>query len=170
MKIKRIILILALGILLVSAFACVGGPEATPTPTPTPTAGLSIENVEICSDVRGDRDYTIRGNGIFQLGDRVYVYFEVFGFRVQSTDGKYEVWFKVSNVELYDPDDELVLSQADLIDLHSTQLEEVPPYVWAEVHFDIEPGEPAGQYRAEITVEDMISGETASTTGYFTME
>jgi|GEM_PF-7100547 len=37
MKITRIAVILLLGILLVSAFACFPGPEATPTPTPTPT-------------------------------------------------------------------------------------------------------------------------------------
>jgi len=36
MKAKRIVLIFILGILLVSVFACAGGPEATPTPTATP--------------------------------------------------------------------------------------------------------------------------------------
>ena len=41
MKITRIAVILLLGILLVSGFACCpegAGPVATPTPTPTPTA------------------------------------------------------------------------------------------------------------------------------------
>ena len=40
MKIARIVIILLLGILLVSGFACCpegAGPEATPTPTPTVT-------------------------------------------------------------------------------------------------------------------------------------
>lgn len=40
MKTKRVAAIFILGILLVSAFACLGGPEATPTPTPTPIPGF----------------------------------------------------------------------------------------------------------------------------------
>lgn len=45
-KAKRIALIFILGILLVSAFACAGGPEATPTPTATPQGQLSGSIVE----------------------------------------------------------------------------------------------------------------------------
>lgn len=43
MKARKVVILFILGIVLVSAFACVGGggPAASPTPTPTPTPTLA---------------------------------------------------------------------------------------------------------------------------------
>lgn len=145
------------------------GKQAWAMPGGVPTIGTSFhtENVRICSDVRGDRDYTVRAEATFDPGDKVWIYFEAFSLTWKYSGGTYEVWYRVTDVKVYDPDGELYISGTSPVDFHQTQLEKVPNYLWGAVYVDLLPGVTAGQYKAELAFEDMLSNQTDSITVYF---
>jgi len=49
-------------------------------------------------------------------------------------------------------------------------LDIAPDYLWGALYIDLLPGAPAGQYKAELAFEDVLSGETDSITVYFSMQ
>jgi FecR protein len=143
--------------------------SAMPGGTPSQAASFHLENVKICSDVRGDKDYTVRAEASFNPGERVWVYFEAFGLGWNSSGGKYEVWFRATDVKVYSPDSGLYVSGTNPIDFHQTQLEEVPDYLWGALYVDLQPNMSAGQYKADLVLEDVFSGKTDSVTVYFSV-
>jgi len=151
-------------------FAFTPKPRPTPTPTATPMPHIHIESVKICSDVRGPGDYTIQPNATFQLGDKVFIYFEMFDFTVQSTGGTYEYSVNFDEVRAYDSNNELFYSRFDFGGIHATEASVMPVGLAAYTDFEIPLGSPTGQYCAETIVRDEISGETAYTTAYFAVE
>ncbi len=147
-------------------------PTSGPTPTPatTPMPHINIESVIICSDVRGLEDYTIQPNATFQLGDKVFIYFEIFDFTIQSNDGTYEYSVNFDEFSAYDSNNELFYSGFDFGGMHETEASVMPAGLAAYTNFEISLGSPTGQYRAEIIVSDELSGEKAYTTAYFAVE
>jgi hypothetical protein len=144
--------------------------SAMPGGTPQTQSTFQIGNVTICSDVRGDRDYTVRPNAVFAPGERVWIYFEATSLEANSSDGKYEVWYRVTNVNVYGPGGALYLSEtAPVDDFHQTNLNTIPAYLWGTLYLQSAPSSPPGQYKAELEFLDVISGKTLSITANFTI-
>ena len=144
--------------------------SAMPGGTPSQPSVFHIGNVNICSDVRGDRDYTIRPDAAFDPGERAWIYFEASSLEWNASNGTYEVWYRVTDVKVYGPDAQLYMSGISPVDFHRTQLDTVPNYLWGALYIDLLPGAPAGQYKAELAFEDVLSGETDSITVYFSVQ
>lgn len=140
--------------------------SAKPGGTPSLPSVFHIGNVNICSDVRGDRDYTIRPDAIFAPAERVWIYFEALALSWNASNSTYEVWYRVTNVQVYGPDGGLYMSGTSPVDFHRPQLDTVPIYLWGALYVDLA-GSPAGYYRAELAFQDVLSGETDSITVYF---
>jgi hypothetical protein len=143
--------------------------SAMPGGTPSTPSVFHIENVAICSDVRGDRDYTIRPDAVFTLGERAWIYFEASSLEWNASSGIYEVWYRVTDVKVYGPDGQLYMSGTNPTDFHRTQLDIVPDYLWGALYVDLLPGAPSGYYKAELAFQDVISGATDSITVYFSV-
>ena len=140
-----------------------------PGGTPSTPSAFQIGNVNICSDVRGDRDYTIRPDAAFNPGERAWIYFEAFSLEWNPSNSTYEVWYRVTDVKVYGPDGGLYMSGTSPVDFHRTQLDTVPNYLWGALYVDLLPGAPSGYYRAELAFQDVLSGDTDSITVYFSV-
>src|SRR4030043_1117431 len=79
---------------------------AMPGGTPSVPGIIQIENVEICSGVLGDRDYTVKPDAVFDVGDTVWIYFEAYNLDWSYSGGTYEVWYRTDSVDVYAPDGE----------------------------------------------------------------
>jgi hypothetical protein len=145
------------------------GMQTSASPGGTPSASLQIDNVEVCSDIRGERDYTVQPGAAFERESKVWIYFEVFGLSALATGETYEVWFRVTEARVYDPNGALYLSGKDLKDYQQTKLEEIPEYSWGTLSFELLPSVSSGQYRLETEIKDIISGETDSFTANFSV-
>jgi hypothetical protein len=141
--------------------------SAMPQGTPSTPSAFQIGNVKICSDVRGDRDYTIRPDAVFAPGERAWIYFEASDLSWNASSGTYEVWYRVTDVKVYGPDGKLYMSGTSPVDFHRTQLDAVPNYLWGALYIDLLPGASVGQYKADLAFQDVLSGETDSITVYF---
>jgi hypothetical protein len=144
--------------------------SAMPGGTPSTPSVFHIENVAICSDVRGDRDYTIRPDAAFAPGEKAWIYFEASSLSWNDSKGTFEVWYRVTDVKVYNPDGQLYMSGTNPVEFHRTQLDTVPVYLWGALYIDLPPSAPAGQYKAELAFEDVLSGETDSITVYFSVQ
>ena len=144
--------------------------SAMPGGTPSPPSVFHIENVAICSDVRGDRDYTIRPDAAFAPGEKAWIYFEASSLEWNASNGTYEIWYRVTDVKVYGPDAQLYMSGISPVDFHRTQLDIVPDYLWGALYIDLLPSAPAGEYKAELALQDVISGETDSIAVYFSVQ
>ena len=143
--------------------------SAMPGGTPSTPSAFKIGNVNICSDVRGDRDYTIRPDAAFAPGERAWIYFEASGLSWNASNSTYEVWYRVTDVKVYGPDGGLYMSGTSPVDFHRTQLDTVPNYLWGALYIDLLPGASVGQYKADLAFQDALSGETDSITVYFSV-
>jgi len=146
------------------------GMQTSASPGGTPSASFSIDNIEVCSDVRGERDYTVQPGAAFDSESRVWIYFEVFGFSARATGDTYEVWFRTVEARVYEPGGDLYLSGENLEDYHQTELETIPEYSWGTLSFKLLPSAPSGQYRLEAEIKDIISGEIDSFTITFSVK
>ena len=144
--------------------------SALPGGTPSQPSVLHIGNVNICSDVRGDRDYTIRPDAVFDTGERAWIYFEASSLEWSASNGTYEIWYRVTDVKVFGPDGQLYMSGTNPADFHRTQLDIVPNYLWGALYVDLLPGASAGQYKAELAFQDVLSGQTDSITVYFSVQ
>ena len=129
-----------------------------------------ISDIIICSDVREDGVYFPQPNATFHVGDEVWVYFEVLDYEAQKTDGNYKVWVQWQQLQWYDPDGNLLLVWYEMSELRDTV-----PEKWNWCSFwiclgEAESGDPLGEYRVEVEVEDRIGGETATASITFILE
>lgn len=143
--------------------------SAMPGGTPSTPSAFRIENLAICSDVLGDRDYTVRTDAEFDPGERAWIYFEAFGLDWNVSNGMYEIWYKVTDVKVYDSEDELYMSVTDPADFHRTELDKLPNYLWGALYLDLLPGTSSGQYETILAFEDVVSGQTHSVTVNFSV-
>ncbi len=118
---------------------------------------LLIQNVEVCSDVRGDRDYTVRTSAIFYRGEGIWIYFEARDLTVKKDDDKFEIWMKFGDLKLYNPDNQLIEHVVDMVDVHEASLEKMS-YGWWYAYYNIEHTDAVGKYRFEFTITDGLSG------------
>jgi hypothetical protein len=142
---------------------------AMPGGTPSAPGIIQIENVEICSEVLGDRDYTVKPDAIFDVGDTVWIYFEAYDLGWNYSGGTYEVWYRADNVDVYNPDGELYMTAASPFVFHGTGLDKLPDYLWGALYIDLPASSPEGQYKVELLFSDVLSDLTDSITVYFTV-
>jgi len=129
---------------------------------------LAIRHLRLCSEVRDFRDYTLQPNGVYDLGDMVWVYFEVHGVSVGGAERQQELWLKVSQLNLYDPQDRLVMRVADVLSERLPYDGSAAPYL--SLWLDVGEGALGGRYAVEFTLEDGLTGEAVVDTFNFTME
>ncbi len=142
---------------------------AMPGGTPSEPGIIQIENVEICSDVLGDRDYAVKPDAIFNVGDTVWIYFEAYNLDWNYSGGTYELWYRADSVDVYAPDGELYMTVTSPFGLHQTGLEKVPDYLWGALYIDLPSSSPGGQYEVDLLFSDVLSGLADAITVYFTV-
>ncbi|MDI6903635.1 MAG: hypothetical protein QMC77_07870 [Methanocellales archaeon] len=126
--------------------------------------GLDVTDIVFCSYIRGDRDYDEQPGATYDSGDTVWMYYETSNFDMKKQNGKYEVWLKYS-LKVYDSENNIVHENLDLDEFHENVI--APSrYIWLRASL-VMSNYQKGQYKAEVTVKDMISGESKTTTGYF---
>ena len=144
--------------------------SAMPGGTPSTPSAFHIENMIICSDVSGDRDYTSRPDAAFDPGERVWIYFEAFSFAWNTSNGTYEIWYRITDSNVNDPDGGLYMSSTSPVEFHQTGLNEITDYLWGAFYIELVPGMSAGQYEAVLAFQDVLSGQTDSITVYFNVK
>ena len=140
---------------------------AMPGGTPSVPGIIQIENMEICSGVLGDRDYTVKPDAVFDVGDTVWIYFEAYNLDWNYSGGTFEVWYRTDSVDVYAPDGELYMTVTSPFDFHQTGLDKVPDYLWGALYIDLPSGAPEGQYKVELLFSDVLSDLAVSITVYF---
>ena len=128
--------------------------------------GLNASDIIFCSYIKGDRDYDEQPDATYDSGDTVWMYYETSNFDTQKQDGTYEVWLKYS-LKVYDSDNNTVYEDLDWNEIHKNYTT-VPGY---EYYWSVDNlgtlNYQKDQYKVEITVKDMISGESQTVTGDF---
>jgi len=135
-----------------------------------PTLTLSIRNVQLCSAISEEGDYTVKPGATFDSGDVVWLYFEARGITVKGVDGKFECWAKFSEVKLFDPRGDMIERAVDISELHDAALDESPRFIWFWAFYESTAEDMAGQYRFEFTVKDELSEATGTGSATFTLQ
>ncbi|MFC2027115.1 hypothetical protein ACFLU3_00350 [Chloroflexota bacterium] len=131
---------------------------------------LTTNNVHLCSKISGPGDFDIQPGGIFAPGDKVYIYIETPGIDICKINEKPSIWLKVTELNVYNAQDDVVLGINDLLS------EEIPwdesyiiaPYV--ELSFPLLEDVINGEYLIEVTIEDGCTGDTAIENLRFTVK
>jgi len=148
-------------------------PEAEPTAEPIYddiAAPLNISSIEFCSEEpRGDRNYSVQPDATYQMNDIVYYYFEVFISTSKRVENGYEIWVKITEFRLFNPEDTMIMNISEYGEVHET-LDYVPVYFWFWFCFEIAADQPPGQYRIEVVATDMLSGRKGTQTAYFSRQ
>ena len=126
--------------------------------------GLNVSDIIFCSYIRGDRDYDEQPDATYDSGDTVWMYYETSNFDTKKQDGTYEVWLKYS-LKVYDSDNNIVHENLDLYEFHESGAT-VPGVIWTSSSLGTLNYQ-KDQYKVELTVNDMISGESKTVTWYF---
>jgi len=162
-----IILLVFLPVALV--VGCQQQPESTPaTPTPTPT--LSIHNIQLCSAISDDGDYTVQPGATFERGAVVWLYFEVPGITMKGVEGEFEYWGKFNELKIYDPNGDIIASAMDMGEIHETDVDEMPAFIWFYAWYETTTDNLAGQYTFDVTVSDELSGAIGTASANFTLK
>jgi hypothetical protein len=134
-----------------------------------PILKLDIQNVKICSNINYMGDYTVQPDATFDRGDGVWLYFEAHGMTVKQVDDKFECWVRFSDFKIFDPNSDMIEHPVDIGDIHETDLDEIPNYIWLWGFFGSTTDDAVGQYRWEFTVEDELSGAIGTGSANFTL-
>ena len=169
--------ILCTAILLVlvpvsAALGCQQQPEPTPEPEPTqpaPTIKLAIRNVQLCSHISEEGEYTVQPESTFNRGDTVWLYFEIPGLKAKKVDDKYESCYKVTEFRIYDPDDSIISNIVDIGEDCITA-DEPPDFIWFKFWWDTETSDAVGQHRWEFVVKDGLSGAIGTGSATFNLQ
>ena len=131
---------------------------------------FAVSYIVTCSDVTDEGVYTPQPDATFHVGDVPWVYFEVRGFELRETDGKYEIWVQWTQFKFYDPEGNLMGELSDVSELHETVAEK---FDWVSFWIPLgeaETTDPLGEYRVEVKVVDKLSGDTATESITFVLE
>jgi len=134
-------------------------------------SNFAFRRLVMCSTVRDLGDFTPQPNAIYHAGDIPWVYFEVRGFEQRKTGDLYEIWLQWTRLRFTDPNGKLMVDAPNVREHHENIQETVEPYVafWIDIG-KAESSDPRGKYTVEITVKDMLSGDTAIESTTFILE
>ncbi len=122
---------------------------------------LKINRIEMCSGPIQTDECKSKQGATFYTGDTVAVWFEITGFEVQGTGGKYEAWVQWRRYGLYAPDGGLITTDSNMHEWH--EFPSSRDYIgafhgWWNIG-QVEAIDPRGNYRVEIEIEDRLSGK-----------
>ena len=126
--------------------------------------GLNMTDIIFCSYVRGDQDYDEQPGATYDSGDNIWMYYETSNFDIEKQDGTYDIWLKYS-LNVYDGDNNIVYENLDWGEFHESSTT-VPGAIWSSGSLGTSDYQ-KDQYKVEITVKDMISGESKTVGRYF---
>lgn len=126
--------------------------------------GLNVTDIIFCSYIRGDQDYDEQPDATYDSGDTVWMYYETSNFDIEKQDGTYDVWLKYS-LKVFDSDNNIVYEDLDWNEFHESGTT-VPGAIWSSSSLGILNYQ-KDQYKVEMTVKDVISGESKTITEYF---
>lgn len=143
--------------------------ETTETFTVEPVEQLAIENVTFLDgQPRGYRDFDTAPGQTYAVTDPIRIYFEPTGFGTKETDSGELDLDMITSLQITDSQGTEVYNNSDVLrqTLPEDQVDEYFAFWGATLPIETEPGE----YTAEITLEDQITGQTTETTATFTLE
>jgi hypothetical protein len=167
---KKPIIIITLVMLVSLPLAVVVGCQQQPEQTPPTTLTLSIHNIQLCSAVSDDGDYTVQPGATFERGDVVWLYFEVLGMTVKGVEGKFECWGKFKEMKIYDPNGSIIGTALDMGELYDTDMDKTPDFIWFYSWYETTTHHPTGQYTFEVIVSDELSGAIGTASANFTLQ
>ncbi len=121
--------------------------------------GLRFIEVQWANEVHGYQDYEPNPKGLFQRGERAYVYMEVAGFESRYDEEKEAYHTDVTiDVRLRSRIGIPLFSENNMVDyVHWDSFQ--PNSLWFYIWVDIPGWAPRSTYQAEVTVRDRV-GET----------
>jgi len=167
---KKLIIIITLFMLVSLPLAVVVGCQQQPEQTPPTTLTPSIHNIQLCSAVSDDGDYTVQPGATFERGDVVWLYFEVLGMTVKRVEGKFECWGKFKEMKIYDPNGSIIGTALDMGEFHDTDMGKTPDFIWFYAGYETTTHHPTGQYTFEVIVSDELSGAIGTASANFTLQ
>ena len=167
---KKLIIIITLVMLVSLPLAVVVGCQQQPEQAPPTTLTLSIHNIQLCSAVSDDGDYTVQPGATFERGDVVWLYFEVPGMTVKGVGGKFECWGKFKEMKIYDPNGSIIGTALDMGEFHDTDMDKTPDFIWFHAWYETTTHHPTGQYTFEVIVSDELSGAIGAASANFTLQ
>lgn len=126
--------------------------------------GLNMTDMIFCSYVRNDQDYDEQTNATYDSGDNIWMYYETSNFDMEKQDGTYDIWLKYS-LKVYDSDNNIVYEDLDWNEFHESSTT-VPGVIWSSGTLETSDYQ-KDQYKVEMTVKDMISGDSKTVGSYF---
>lgn len=151
-----------LSLVLVVIFVLLFSGCTTKTET---SAGLKVNALVFCSEIRGDRDYSERVDKTFSLGETVYAYLELSNFTSKVSNGKYEYWL-ILEVEVKDPNKKSVIERQKIVD-SKIEAESEAPYLYVPVELNFPDDSPKGAYSVFLYAKDGFSNRQASINDVF---
>jgi len=128
---------------------------------------LFFPSIIFCSTISGGGNCKPQPNAAYGCGDTVILYFQVGPLRVESSSQGYEIWLTVTG-DIYGPGGDKIPSSIfkELHDITS----QVQVSCWVYLSHKSKAHDEPGQYRFEVTVIDMLSGATGTTSATFILE
>ncbi len=131
---------------------------------------ITIDNINLCSEVTGFGEFTIQPHSTYAAGEKVIIYVEFPGIEVCEIEGNSSILVKVPELKLYDPQGDVALEINDLVSESAQYTDELSatPYLsfWVSTSIDFLPGE----YSVEFTIEDGCTGDSVKETVYFLVD
>jgi len=130
------------------------------------SSDLSIVELQICDDVAGLGNYSVREGGVFHVGEVVYVYVEV---EAQGHGENSPYLYNLSyTVEVVNP---LGLTSSVVRDGFCDRLESSKIMVawWTTLNMSYKSYPLAGTYEVLVKVRDEVSGREVESQGFFTV-
>jgi len=123
---------------------------------------LNVTIFAFCSDVGGDRNYTLNGDKTYGPEDVVWMYFEVEDFGSQKISDQYITKIGES-LKVFYPNGEMYYAKQNMlvneegVDSWLNPWETLPDYLWFKQGLPIPYGFPKGTYEVEASITDKIS-------------
>ena len=157
---KKLITVIIFVMSVLLPLAVVVGCQQQPEQTLPAKSALSIQNIQLCSAVSDDGDYTVQPSATFERSNIVWLYFEVIGMTVKGVEGKFECWGRFKEMKIYDPNGSIIGTALDMGEFHDTDMDKTPEFIWFHASYETTTHHPMGQYTVEVIVSDELSRET----------
>lgn len=131
---------------------------------------LLVSHAEICSAFTEQDGPTPRPDATFEIGDEVWIYFEVTGFEQRETDGEYEIWLDWTHVDIEGPRGYTVSSSPAIERPETVSTWQSMRSFYTMLGTVASEFYQHGKYTVKVIVKDNISGAEASRSLTFFVE
>jgi PKD repeat protein len=132
---------------------------------------FTIRLLTVCSEVNPE-GYITQPNATFQIGDDIWIYFEVVGFEREMVGELATVWLKWTVLKITDPNGQVIidLKSTDLKEFHETMNIALDDFVQFVSVIESTSSDLIGKYEVEVQVEDMLNGDSAVSATFFKLD